>query len=478
MVSDQQMSGMTVKSLSLLECWRFFKEAEKPDGVIGALRCSVDDLARPPDFLRLGIPRLTTWMALTQRGDNHLRDNQGKLEKWPLLSAAQPNFFGTPEIGLLFSEGEPWKAQRKAAASHVQPKNGVGYVIAQEAQKFADKIANDGGYKDFHDLCKETTLTISLKGLFQAVADPEQVGLIKQSLYVTEKHQRELSRNPVALCGQYVLRNMPGAGSLRPSLWFRNPELKQAEQAMANVFAHIFAEISPQEGTLLNKIALRDDIQALPQEQRLPQNLQEMHDLIVTSYETSATTTAWAFVELAQDQALQDELRAEFIAWQSRTEDWEEKMTTPAFLKDLPKLNGLIQEVLRVYPIPTTLPKQALDGFAINAEHSVEPGHITTVQTYMVHRAPEIPSAWAFDGRRNPEETEAFMRPFAEGNRNVCIGAHMAKTTIGNLVARTLLQSRLSLVGPFPGIQHNSLLRPDCELDLRAEPVVPEPQAA
>ncbi|KAK4089827.1 hypothetical protein Purlil1_5930 [Purpureocillium lilacinum] len=113
-------------------------------------------------------------------------------------------------------------------------------------------------------------------------------------------------------------------------------------------------------------------------------------------------------------------------------------------LKDLPYLNQVISETLRLYPaVPSGLPRLVPPGGAELCGYALNEGVSVGAQAYSMHRDPEIyPDPHAFNPSRWASPTramkDAFM-PFGKGAR-VCIGMHLAQLELRLATARFFLE--------------------------------------
>lgn len=185
----------------------------------------------------------------------------------------------------------------------------------------------------------------------------------------------------------------------------------------------------------------------------------EMLAYLIAGHETSATTLTWIFDQISRHPAvarrLQHELEHELAG----------ELPTVASLAQLPYLEQVIQETMRLYPAAFMLPREVVSedrigGYTIPAKSWV------LVAPYVTHRRPDLwPNPEGFDPDRfAPEASEgrhpcAYF-PFFAGPHK-CIGQALAMMEMKLVLATVLVRCRLDLV---PGFRPE----PDAQVTLRS----------
>jgi cytochrome P450 len=143
--------------------------------------------------------------------------------------------------------------------------------------------------------------------------------------------------------------------------------------------------------------------------------------------------------------------------------------------REMPYLDMVLDEVLRLYPPAWIGPRRVVHDFEF-AGHSVPKGAYLTYCSWASHRIPEVfPNPEAFEPERfSPERKAALPRgayvPFG-GGRRICIGKRFGQTEV-KLVATMLLQRcRLDLLpGRTMTVRQMPTLSPRGGLPMRVTP--------
>ncbi|XP_050514503.1 cytochrome P450 6a2-like [Diabrotica virgifera virgifera] len=148
----------------------------------------------------------------------------------------------------------------------------------------------------------------------------------------------------------------------------------------------------------------------------------------LAGFETSSTTMTFALVELAQNQDIQDRLRAEIL---DVLEKHDGELTYEA-LKEMEYLEQTILETLRKYPPIPILPRVCTRTYEVDSKLTIKKGTAVQIPVMAVHHDPEIyPDPLIFDPDRFSKENSvgrsnfAFLS-FGEGPR-LCIGMRFGK---------------------------------------------------
>ncbi|KKK14137.1 hypothetical protein P175DRAFT_0512102 [Aspergillus ochraceoroseus IBT 24754] len=147
------------------------------------------------------------------------------------------------------------------------------------------------------------------------------------------------------------------------------------------------------------------------------------HAYIVAGSDTTAVTLTYLVYAVLKHEHVKQKLLAELRELPVDPTDKD--------LRDLPYLNRVIQETLRVYSVvPSALPRVVPPEGATLAGHSLPGGTVVSTQAYTFHRDPTIwsnPDEFDPDRWINPTKDmkDSFL-PWGAGSR-ICIGMHLAR---------------------------------------------------
>ncbi|KAE8149921.1 cytochrome P450 [Aspergillus avenaceus] len=148
----------------------------------------------------------------------------------------------------------------------------------------------------------------------------------------------------------------------------------------------------------------------------------EAGNLIVAGSDTTAVTLTYLVWAVLTQPKLQRALEEEVNSLGSNFSD--------AALEELPLLNAVIMEALRLYgAAPGALPREAPEGGATFRGYFIPPGVTVSTQSFSIHRDEEVyPDPERFDMTRWLAAGELAKRsfsPFGSGAR-ICLGLHLA----------------------------------------------------
>ncbi|MGW7449706.1 cytochrome P450 [Kitasatospora sp. NPDC054795] len=334
--------------------------------------------------------------------------------------------------GLLTSEGELWRKQRRQIQPAFQHKRIVQQAgaVAEEAAKLVGRLrAHEGGAPV--DLTKEVTaLTLGVLG--RTLLD------VDLSAFEAVGHDFEAVQDQ-AMFDMVTMGMVPGWVPLSKQLRFR-----QARQDLQRVVDRLVAErVSRDAGEIVGEDALSRLIVATRQEPDHKVARQRMRDELVTlllaGHETTASTLGWTFYLADRHPEVMDRLHAEAVeVLGDRLPEFED-------LHRLRYTSMVVEEVMRLYPPVWILPRQAQADDEVGGYH-VPAGSDVLICPYTLHRHsrfwddPEQFDPERFDRDRATDRPRYAYIPFGAGPR-FCIGNHLglleATFTIA-MVARDL----------------------------------------
>lgn len=336
--------------------------------------------------------------------------------------------------GLLSSEGEDWRKQRRIVAPTFAP----GAVV-----KMAGTIA---------DVAARQTAGW-LKGAIRTdmarAATDATMQIIADTLFSSD------ARLTARVAGEHIDNLVLASGQARVStlLGLQNFDLtplmvraRRGRVYLRNTLTAMVRERGPSGGAddffggLIR--ALYDQFPAAEAEALAVDNAITFY---VAGHETTANALAWTIYLLAAQPGLQEEARAEAVA----ALDGD-----VATLADrLPLLRQILDEAMRLYPPAPRFDREARSADRLgNAQ--VAPGDLVSLWPWVIHRHRKL---WSnpdmFDHTRFAPEAKAKLHrfqylPFGGGPR-VCVGARFAVTEALIILAHWLAARRFSLPEGF-----------------------------
>lgn len=309
--------------------------------------------------------------------------------------------------GLLTSDGDFWKRQRKLAAPALHAKRIEAYaatMVAQAEQMLAGW--RDGARLDIAQEMLRVTMLIVAQALFNAdvAADVQRVARAVE-----------------------VMQDFMGQRTLLPP-WVPTPRELRARQARRDLDAVVYGLIrrwrmtGADTGDLLSMLLLARDDEGRGMTDT--QARDEVVTLLAAGHETTANVLNWAWVLLARNPGVEAALHAELdrvLAGRAPT------------LGDLPRLpytEQVIKETMRLYPPAWGVSREAAEAVRLR-EVVLPQGATVGLNLYTTHHDPRwFPEPERFDPERFSPEREALIPryaylPFGAGPR-VCIGNSFA----------------------------------------------------
>lgn len=169
--------------------------------------------------------------------------------------------------------------------------------------------------------------------------------------------------------------------------------------------------------------------------------IEEMMALTFAGSGTTSSTLTYLMYSMARDTRTQERLREELYA---SGESFNE-------LKDLPVLNAVIKETMRLYPtIISTLPRVLDQPISVDGVVLAK-GTVVGMQNYVHHRdarlfpSPDefLPDRWLKDGDDVKDMNNA-LTPFSLGPRN-CIGQNLARAELYLATSKVFRKLRFTL---------------------------------
>ncbi|CAL9622243.1 Epi-isozizaene 5-monooxygenase_(E)-beta-farnesene synthase (plasmid) [Streptomyces sp. enrichment culture] len=356
--------------------------------------------------------------------------------------------------GLLTSEGELWRAQRRTVQPAFRPGRITAQAgaVAEEAARLVELLRRRAGDTPVDVLREVTGLTLGVLGrtlmdtrldgrggiahAFEAVQDQAMFDMVTQGLVPTwvpfatqrrfRRARRELARTVDELVADRSARLADGDG---------------AEDAFARMILAARGRGDPASARRL----LRE----------------ELVTLLLAGHETTASTLGWTLLLLARHPHVRDLVREEARAVLAGG-----RLPEAGDLHKLTYTTQAVQEAMRLYPPVWILPRIArgpdeVGGFDVPA------GADVLVCPYTLHRHPDL---WDEPERFDPDRFDASRVahrhryayiPFGAGPR-FCIGSNLGMM---EAVFVTALVSRDLDLSVVPG--HRGVAEPMMSLRMR-----------
>lgn len=315
--------------------------------------------------------------------------------------------------GLFTAEGDHWKRQRalmQPTFHHARIKVFADRMLTH-IQDMASREWSDGAVREINTDMHHLTLRVALDSLFSADATSAEdsiavaMHLLGQGL-TAQAASPVLSLMPDWMPLPALRRKRQGSRALQTAVQNLIDERRQLgeDNSPADLLSALVFSRDAETGATMDDAQIRD----------------ELVTLYIAGHETTALLLAWAWVLLSQNPEAAQLLHVELDAVLSG------RVVTLNDLPSIPILNGVIHEVLRLYPPAWFVMRQTIEPVEI-AGISLKKGEIVMLIPYANGRdgrffdQPDIfiPRRWTTDFERGLPKG-AFI-PFGAGPR-VCIG--------------------------------------------------------
>lgn len=375
--------------------------------------------------------------------------------------------------GLLLSEGDEWRHQRRTLAPAFAPRS-LG-LLARHVATVADETVarldrQQGRPVDLTAEMQGVALEVAGRSMFSLEMGPFG-GAMRPML---QRYGETLARPrfldflvPVDMPTPHDLlrrRFERRWFALMEQLMAAREAAPAAEGAARDLYDLMREARDPETGAPFTPAQLRDQVSTM----------------ITAGHETTAETMFWALYLLAQSPDWQ-----EAIAEEAASVDLSPDHATDA-LDALPKTRAVVQETLRLYPPGWLMVRAALEADTV-AGVAIVPQDVIMIAPWVLHRHVKL---WADPDRFDPNrflpgapavDRFAYL-PFGIGPR-VCIGAQFAMNEATLVLARLAgaYEIRLMDDGPVLPVGIITLLpdrRPPFTLKRRRPRSVPTQRAA
>ena len=338
--------------------------------------------------------------------------------------------------GILLSEGESWRHQRRTIAPSMAPR--VMPMLARHIAAVAEEVVAS--------LNRKSSAALNLLQEMQFAA----LEIAGRSMFSLEmktfgpEMRRMLTDYGVRLAQPHLLDMLLPPSIPAPRDFARRRFQRRwmalidrvigerlasgEDNAACDLFALLRAARDPETGAAFTREQLRDQVATM----------------IVAGHETTAITLFWSLYLLAHAPGWQDAIAAEAAGLDLGPEGASNALAS------LVKTRAVVSETLRLYPPAFTLVRAAIAPDRAG-DLEIPRGAVLMIAPWVLHRHRRL---WrdpdAFDPSRflpdaPPPPRFAYL-PFGAGPR-VCVGAQFAMAEATLLLAALVQSFRISLVG-------------------------------
>lgn len=315
--------------------------------------------------------------------------------------------------GLLTSEGQLWRQQRRLAnpAFHQNMLATFSRVIIEETQKLLDEWDGRIAKVPVIDISREMarlTFTIIVKCLF-SVDMSQKAEAVKESLAVLQNYASYLFYTivpaPLSLPTRQNREVKQAVRTINEIVYEIIDEHQRAPQAYKDLLSAFMEAKDEESGAVMSKELLRDEVLTL----------------MLAGHETTAFSLAIALDLLAKHPQVMQKVQGEIVGVPAEAQA----------LKDLPYISLAFAETLRLYPPAWSVGRELTAPLSFK-DYELPAGSSIIMVQYLTHRHPHY---WhrplEFIPERFTAEQSAQRHPFAYfpfgGGPRTCIGSNLAK---------------------------------------------------
>jgi len=333
--------------------------------------------------------------------------------------------------GLLTSEGDLWKHQRKLMAQAFVPRRIQSYGAAMASVTAAGLGSwRDAAAINLHQEMSQLTMEVVADVLFGSGLTPADIELVRDSMETVNE----------------FFANSPEAITLLPA-WVPTPRNRRVTAAVARLDELIFRIIArrrageAREDLLGTLLAAQDDDGARMSDRQLRD---EAMTLFLAGHETTALALAHTLYLLSTHPEVERRLHAELASVVG------DRLPTADDVRSLPYAERVLKESMRLYPPAWTTGREAAEDVEVGG-YRIPKGAQILASQWVVHHDPRwFPNPEGFDPDRwAPERAKDLPRyayfPFGGGPR-VCIGNRFAMLEATLMLAVIVSRWRLDLL--------------------------------
>jgi cytochrome P450 len=335
--------------------------------------------------------------------------------------------------GLLTIDGDFHRRSRMIMLPAFHRERILGSVdtMIEETTRALEQLT-PGHTVDLHAWTRRLAMRIALRGLFGLDPDGgparsvDAAELFEQALaFYSAEYALRILRGPFSPWGR-----MQQAARRLDALIYAEISSRRASGARGQDILSLLLDAADEDGNSLTDLQVRDEVMTL----------------LFAGHDTTTSTIAFMFYELARHPALVERLRAEQNAMFVDSMPTASQLATGA----LPELEMVLDETLRKYPPAWIGPRRSIEPFEF-ASHSVPGRTFVNYCSWASHHLPDVfaePEQFR-PARFAPDAKSALPKgayvPFGGGSRT-CIGMRFGQLEVRTIA--TLLLSRLDLSLP------------------------------
>lgn len=338
--------------------------------------------------------------------------------------------------GLLTSEGEFWKRQRRLIqpAFYKESINAMSVIMLQEAQK----LIMDWNSKNFD------SPLVNVSQDFYSFA----LNIVTKSLFVTDSDIDILRINTLVTRAQTIASERIER-PFSPPLWVPTPRNLRDKKILDELDAIIYGIIAQRRNSGVIKNDLLDLlIHSKDEDTGESMDDKQLRDEVITlfmaGHETTAVALTWISVLLAQHPHVQDKVIAEL-----REVLPDNKLPDYMDIRQMQYLRCVVDEAMRIYPPAWVVGRKTIQEDTIKGYH-IPPQTNVVMPIIAVHRDPDIwekpmdflPERFLPENIKDKHKYAFF--PFGGGPR-LCIGNNFSYMSMYMLLAILLPKYKFHL---------------------------------
>ena len=379
------------------------------------------------------------------------------LEHAKLHKSALTKFVVGPLLGqgLLISEGDFWRRQRRLAqpAFHRSRTNEYSPVMVEcSLQKMREW--RTGETRNIAAEMMKLTLEVAVRTLFGTSLASDSEGIGRAMTFLMRYHLHR-GRNPWRIPESWPTpanRRAKRELQFMDSLVYRIISERKKENEPRNDLLTLLMAAMHEDGSQMTERQLRDEIMTL----------------FVAGHETTALTLVWTWYLLGENPAAEKRLHEEL------RDVLGGRPAEVCDLERLPYLHAVIQESLRLFPPAYMLARMSVEALQFG-EYEIPTGTTLLSSQWIMHRdaryyaEPEhfLPERW-LGGLEEKLPAGAYF-PFGDGPRR-CIGQGFAVLETALAIAAIAQKFRFRLKPGFPVVPEPLVtLRPKYGIEMKIE---------